>query len=176
MAKAQHISIVLLVLCACTGHIGDGSQPQRNEARVPDAGTNEAGERAEPSAGNSGRHANAGMGAATAVGAQAGKSAAGSGGVSGKPARAGAGGTSAGVAGSDEAGQGGTSAPSTTPERLYGVTVDSVDALDDTVTSLQMLARRPTTRIVFDAAGSATRYARAAAARGPVRAVPFYAG
>lgn len=36
------------------------------------------------------------------------------------------------------------------PNPLYGVTVDSVDNLQEIVTSLQSLARKPTARIVFD--------------------------
>ena len=36
--------------------------------------------------------------------------------------------------------------------RLYGVTIDSVDSLDDIMQSLQFLSRMPTTRVVFDAA------------------------
>lgn len=158
--------LVFLALCACTGRIGDASAPEdRSEPSAPSAGSN-APQRSEQSAGSGGAQGSRGLagagGTSTRGRAGAGASAAGSGGTSGASTSAEAGRTSAGAGGSDAAGGAGASAPPATSERLYGVTVDSIDALDDTVTSLQMLAKKPTTRLVFDAGGSATRYARAA--------------
>lgn len=51
-----------------------------------------------------------------------------------------------------------------TPSYLYGVTVDSIDDLDDTLEALRGLSRRPTVRIVFDSEMPAAHYREAAAA------------
>jgi predicted DNA-binding protein YlxM (UPF0122 family) len=47
------------------------------------------------------------------------------------------------------------------PSPLYGVTVDSIDPLDDIVAALGSLPRRPTTRIVFDAKMPPAEYVEA---------------
>ncbi|MGE0870765.1 MAG: hypothetical protein AB7P03_19520 [Kofleriaceae bacterium] len=49
----------------------------------------------------------------------------------------------------------------TDPEHIYGVTIDSIDDLDDIVDSLAHLSRKPTTRIVFDENVPATDYTSA---------------
>jgi hypothetical protein len=46
-------------------------------------------------------------------------------------------------------------------ERLYGVTIDGIEPLDDIVASLQKLAHRPTTRVVFDENVPASAYTAA---------------
>src|SRR2546427_454918 len=48
------------------------------------------------------------------------------------------------------------------PDRLYGVTVDRLDALDKTVEALRGLSRKPAVRIVFDEDVPASRYRDAA--------------
>lgn len=54
------------------------------------------------------------------------------------------------------------------PEPLYGVTVETVDDLDEIVTALGSLPKRPTTRIVFQAEHSPRYYAKAVAGIGQV--------
>lgn len=52
-----------------------------------------------------------------------------------------------------------TPTPSPTPsEKMYGVTIDSVANISDTVNSLKSLSQKPTTRIVFDEGMSASYY------------------
>ena len=45
--------------------------------------------------------------------------------------------------------------------RLYGVTIDAVDKLANTVTALSNLYKKPTTRIVFDEWVAASTYINA---------------
>jgi hypothetical protein len=77
----------------------------------------------------------------------------------GRSGAAGSSSDSAGGAGTDA----GTASPTSSPQnatRLYGVTIEEVSSIDDIVESLQMLARKPTVRVVFQNGEPATRYTR----------------
>jgi hypothetical protein len=67
-----------------------------------------------------------------------------------------AGNSIAGASGST--GSGGIDNTSAPVVRVYGVTLDAVDPLDDIVQSLQMLARKPTVRVVLDPMQSSQSY------------------
>lgn len=58
--------------------------------------------------------------------------------------------------------------PRPIPEPIYGVTVDSVDNLQDIVAALRNLPRKPTTRIVFDEYRPPRTYAEAVGRIGQV--------
>jgi hypothetical protein len=142
-----------IVLCGCTGHIGDSRGfGSAGESRAGGGGRSEAGAGAVPG-GAAGHRAtgNAPVG--------------GTGGTGGRASNAGGG----GAATHDNADGGAPSTsdkgnapppPVTTSMRLYGVTIDSIDSIDDIVQSLQLLSRKPTTRVVFDAGVTGSHYAR----------------
>jgi hypothetical protein len=59
------------------------------------------------------------------------------------------------------------------PERIYGVTVDRIDQVEETVGALRSLRRKPTARVVFDEDVAASEY-REAVSR--IHAVSFVMG
>jgi len=63
--------------------------------------------------------------------------------------------------------------PITSSSPVYGVTIDSIANLTETVTSLKSLSHKPTTRIVFDENVAASYYANAAS---QIHAVSFVMG
>jgi hypothetical protein len=53
------------------------------------------------------------------------------------------------------------------PDKIYGVTVDAIDNIEQTVDALSSLSKMPMTRIVFDKGQAATQYAAAVAKIAP---------